>query len=90
DVAALRWGYKKGRELLRRLPAFRGAFVPAHPQFPADSAAGAALAETCPSFSTTPPNSCIQPKTTRLSMSTWGSSSRQRGIERFDRGLSDA
>ncbi|KAF9010329.1 alcohol oxidase [Hymenopellis radicata] len=25
DIAALRWGYKKGREIMRRLPAFRGA-----------------------------------------------------------------
>ncbi|KAF7319680.1 Alcohol oxidase [Mycena kentingensis (nom. inval.)] len=39
DVAALRWGYKKGRELMRRLPAYRGPFLPAHPQFPAGSAA---------------------------------------------------
>ncbi|KAJ7899374.1 GMC oxidoreductase-domain-containing protein [Mycena leptocephala] len=46
DVAALRWGYKKGRELIRRIPAFRGALVPAHPQFSADSAA--ALTETGP------------------------------------------
>ncbi|KAJ7820632.1 hypothetical protein B0H14DRAFT_2293321, partial [Mycena olivaceomarginata] len=48
DVASLRWGYKKGGELLRQLPAFRGAFAQAHPQFPADSAAGAALTETGP------------------------------------------
>ncbi|KAF8904323.1 alcohol oxidase-like protein [Mucidula mucida] len=46
DVAALRWGYKKGREIIRRLPAFRGALVPAHPQFAADSPA--ALVETGP------------------------------------------
>ncbi|KAJ7885356.1 hypothetical protein B0H14DRAFT_3431964 [Mycena olivaceomarginata] len=39
---------QEGHELLRQLPAFRGAFVPAHPQFPADSVAGAALAETGP------------------------------------------
>ncbi|KAF8171077.1 GMC oxidoreductase-domain-containing protein [Mycena galopus ATCC 62051] len=48
DVAALRWGYKKGRELVRRMPAFRGALVPAHPQFPKDSPAALSLAETSP------------------------------------------
>ncbi|KAJ7653459.1 GMC oxidoreductase-domain-containing protein [Mycena rosella] len=46
DVSALRWAYKKGRELTRRMPAFRGAFAPAHPQFAADSPA--ALTETRP------------------------------------------
>ncbi|KAJ7123137.1 GMC oxidoreductase-domain-containing protein [Mycena epipterygia] len=46
DIAALRWGYKKGRELIRRMPAFRGALPPAHPQFAADSPA--ALADTGP------------------------------------------
>ncbi|KAJ7436330.1 GMC oxidoreductase-domain-containing protein [Mycena latifolia] len=46
DVAALRWGYKKGRELIRRLPAFRGALTPAHPQFSQDSPA--ALTDTEP------------------------------------------
>ncbi|KAJ6605452.1 GMC oxidoreductase-domain-containing protein [Mycena vulgaris] len=45
-VAALRWGYKKGRELIRRLPAFRGTLTPAHPQFFLDSPA--ALTETDP------------------------------------------
>ncbi|KAJ7210036.1 GMC oxidoreductase-domain-containing protein [Mycena pura] len=46
DLAALRWGYKKGRELIRRLPSFRGALVPGHPQFAPDSPA--ALTETGP------------------------------------------
>ncbi|KAJ7187268.1 alcohol oxidase [Mycena filopes] len=46
DVAALRWGYKKGREIIRRMPVFRGALVPAHPQFAANSSA--ALTETGP------------------------------------------
>ncbi|KAJ7035908.1 alcohol oxidase [Mycena alexandri] len=46
DVAALRWGYKKGREILRRMPVFRGALIPAHPQFAANSTA--ALTETGP------------------------------------------
>ncbi|KAJ7187803.1 GMC oxidoreductase-domain-containing protein [Mycena filopes] len=48
DVAALRWGYKKAREIIRRMPAFRGALPPAHPQFAADSPAAAALTETSP------------------------------------------
>ncbi|KAJ3901594.1 GMC oxidoreductase-domain-containing protein [Lentinula edodes] len=39
DVAALRWGYKKGRELVRRLPVHVGALTPAHPQFSPDSLA---------------------------------------------------
>ncbi|KAJ7620940.1 hypothetical protein FB45DRAFT_927948 [Roridomyces roridus] len=39
EVAALRWGYKKGREIARRLPSFRGSFEPAHPKYPQGSAA---------------------------------------------------
>ncbi|KAJ7187780.1 GMC oxidoreductase-domain-containing protein [Mycena filopes] len=46
DVAALRWGYKKAREIIRRMGVFRGALVPAHPQFAANSTA--ALTETGP------------------------------------------
>ncbi|KAJ7738319.1 GMC oxidoreductase-domain-containing protein [Mycena metata] len=46
DVAALRWAYKKGREINRRLPSFRGVFFPGHPQFPEVSAA--AVEETTP------------------------------------------
>ncbi|KAJ7045906.1 alcohol oxidase [Mycena alexandri] len=52
DVAALRWGYKKAREIIRRMPAFRGALVPAHPQFAANSPA--ALTETQPVALTAP------------------------------------
>ncbi|KAJ7842957.1 GMC oxidoreductase-domain-containing protein [Mycena olivaceomarginata] len=48
DLAALRWGYKKGHEILRRLPSYRGALGPAHPQYPADSPAAAQLAATGP------------------------------------------
>ncbi|CAK5272213.1 unnamed protein product [Mycena citricolor] len=33
DVAAMRWGYKKGREIIRRLPSFASALPPAGPQF---------------------------------------------------------
>ncbi|PBK85827.1 alcohol oxidase [Armillaria gallica] len=48
DVAALRWGYKKGLELIRRLGVYRGPLAPAHPQFAAGSPAAAALAENGP------------------------------------------
>ncbi|KAF7299985.1 hypothetical protein MKEN_01320600 [Mycena kentingensis (nom. inval.)] len=48
DVAALRWGYKKGRELMRRLPVYRGPLAAAHPQFPQSSAAAAWDSETSP------------------------------------------
>ncbi|KAK0202268.1 GMC oxidoreductase-domain-containing protein [Desarmillaria ectypa] len=48
DVAALRWGYKKGRELLRRMGVYRGPLAPAHPQFTAGSPAAAALTENRP------------------------------------------
>ncbi len=48
DVAVLRWGYKRAREILRRMPVYRGAFAPAHPHFDADSLAGIALAEDGP------------------------------------------
>ncbi|KAJ7075522.1 alcohol oxidase-like protein [Mycena belliarum] len=46
DVVALRWGYKKGRELLRRMSAFRGPLGPANPQFSPESPA--AIIETVP------------------------------------------
>ncbi|KAJ7731065.1 GMC oxidoreductase-domain-containing protein [Mycena metata] len=46
DVAVMRWAYKKGRELTRRLPCFAGAYMPRHPQFPAGSTAN--VAETGP------------------------------------------
>ncbi|KAJ7668994.1 alcohol oxidase-like protein [Mycena rosella] len=39
DVVALRWAYKKAREIIRRLPAFRGALAPAHPNFAPSSPA---------------------------------------------------
>ncbi|KAJ7484622.1 alcohol oxidase-like protein [Mycena latifolia] len=46
DVLILRWAYKKGREITRRLPAFRGALTPVHPQFAEGSTA--ALTESSP------------------------------------------
>ncbi|KAJ7904840.1 hypothetical protein B0H13DRAFT_2233870 [Mycena leptocephala] len=48
DVVALRWAYKKCREFTRRLPSFRGALVPAHPQFSQDSLAALTETETVP------------------------------------------
>ncbi|KII85161.1 hypothetical protein PLICRDRAFT_116683 [Plicaturopsis crispa FD-325 SS-3] len=37
DLATLKWGYKKARELARRMDAYRGEFVPGNPTFPKDS-----------------------------------------------------
>ncbi|KAF8910561.1 GMC oxidoreductase-domain-containing protein [Gymnopilus junonius] len=39
DFATLRWGYKRVRELARRMKYFRGYLEIGHPQFPAGSAA---------------------------------------------------
>lgn len=39
DVAVLRWGYKKGRELARRMGFYRGEVISCHPVFPTGSAA---------------------------------------------------
>ncbi|CCM05910.1 uncharacterized protein FIBRA_08148 [Fibroporia radiculosa] len=39
DVALLRWAYKLNRELARRMPSYRGEYVPNHPAFPDNSAA---------------------------------------------------
>ncbi|KIM84345.1 alcohol oxidase [Piloderma croceum F 1598] len=44
DVATLRWGYKKSRELARRMGVYRGEFTPGNPIFPASS--GAACKES--------------------------------------------
>ncbi|KAJ6494576.1 GMC oxidoreductase-domain-containing protein [Mycena sanguinolenta] len=48
DLAAHRWGYKKSHEVIRRIPCFRGALGPAHPTYPAGSAAAAQIAEAGP------------------------------------------
>ncbi|KAH9837721.1 GMC oxidoreductase-domain-containing protein [Rhodofomes roseus] len=37
DVVLLRWAYKRGREIMRRMPLYRGEYAPAHPQFRVDS-----------------------------------------------------
>ncbi|KAJ7606674.1 hypothetical protein FB45DRAFT_807572 [Roridomyces roridus] len=39
EVAALRWGYKTGREIARRMPSYRGEFAVTHPVFPSGSKA---------------------------------------------------
>ncbi|PCH43107.1 GMC oxidoreductase [Wolfiporia cocos MD-104 SS10] len=39
DLALLRWGYKHGRELSRRMPSYRGEYPPGHPVFPEGSLA---------------------------------------------------
>ncbi|KAJ7640682.1 hypothetical protein DFH06DRAFT_1097750 [Mycena polygramma] len=46
DVLALRWAYKRGRELMRRLPSFRGISVPGHPKFSQNSAAAVVETDT--------------------------------------------
>ncbi|KDN34244.1 hypothetical protein RSAG8_12653, partial [Rhizoctonia solani AG-8 WAC10335] len=40
DLEAHIWMYKKSREILRRMPSYRGEYTPLHPRFPADSRAG--------------------------------------------------
>ncbi|EKM52684.1 uncharacterized protein PHACADRAFT_126707 [Phanerochaete carnosa HHB-10118-sp] len=39
DLALLTWGYKRSREYARRMPSYRGEYVPNHPQFAEGSAA---------------------------------------------------
>ncbi|EPS98838.1 hypothetical protein FOMPIDRAFT_156775 [Fomitopsis schrenkii] len=39
DVAVMRWGYKHGRELARRMASYRGEYADGHPAFPAGSQA---------------------------------------------------
>lgn len=39
DLALLKWGYKRCREYARRMPCYRGEYVPSHPQFAPGSAA---------------------------------------------------
>ncbi|KAF9004051.1 GMC oxidoreductase-domain-containing protein [Cyathus striatus] len=39
DVVVLRWAYKKGREIARRMNAYRGELDLGHPEFPTESEA---------------------------------------------------
>ncbi|KZT03334.1 GMC oxidoreductase [Laetiporus sulphureus 93-53] len=46
DLALLRWLYKRSREFARRLPYYRGEYLPGHPNFaPHSAAAGRASAQ---------------------------------------------
>ncbi|KAJ3752171.1 GMC oxidoreductase-domain-containing protein, partial [Lentinula raphanica] len=37
DIAVLRWGYKRGRELARRMKSYRGEIAAGHPKFSSNS-----------------------------------------------------
>lgn len=39
DLALLKWGYKRSREMARRMACYRGEFAPSHPPFPEGSLA---------------------------------------------------
>ncbi|KAG6830870.1 hypothetical protein H0H92_014235 [Tricholoma furcatifolium] len=43
DLGVLRWAYKKGRELARRMRVYCGEFVLGHPLFPEGSSAATSL-----------------------------------------------
>ncbi|KAF8896176.1 hypothetical protein BD779DRAFT_1608499 [Infundibulicybe gibba] len=45
DVGVLRWAYKKGREIARRMPVFRGEFDLGHPSFSSGSGAASKISE---------------------------------------------
>ncbi|KXN81084.1 Alcohol oxidase [Leucoagaricus sp. SymC.cos] len=47
DIAILRWAYKHSREIMRRLPIYRGAVPQSHPQFP-DGSGAVTTTETNP------------------------------------------
>ncbi|KAK0469586.1 GMC oxidoreductase-domain-containing protein [Desarmillaria tabescens] len=48
DLVVLRWAYKHGRELARRMDAYRGCCVPAHPKFPKGNEAALELQAQSP------------------------------------------
>ena len=45
DLAVLRWGYKKSREIARRMKLYQGEYSKRHPKFPAGSKAEAKYSE---------------------------------------------
>ncbi|KAJ6458826.1 GMC oxidoreductase-domain-containing protein [Mycena vitilis] len=45
DLLVMRWAYKWSRELVRRMPCFRGEYASGHPQFPDGSQAKCAEAD---------------------------------------------
>lgn len=46
DLAPMVWSYKLSRELVRRMPSYRGEVQAFHPQFPAGSAASVKAIDT--------------------------------------------
>jgi alcohol oxidase len=53
DLGVLRWAYKKGREISRRMASYRGEFEPGHPRYPEGSQA-ACKASTGPVDASSP------------------------------------
>ncbi|KAJ1301181.1 hypothetical protein OPQ81_003592 [Rhizoctonia solani] len=45
DIEAHIWMYKKSREILRRMPSYRGEYLPFHPRFPEGSKASCVMLE---------------------------------------------
>jgi hypothetical protein len=43
DLGVLRWAYKKGREIARRMASYRGEYGPGHPRFPEGSLAASTI-----------------------------------------------
>jgi len=54
DLATLKWGYKRSRELARRLGLYRGEFLPGNPKFPEGSEALCSASTTGPVDDSTP------------------------------------
>ncbi|KAE9385301.1 alcohol oxidase [Gymnopus androsaceus JB14] len=48
DVAILRWGYKRGREIARRMRSFRGEIPAGHPKFPSSTTTTSSVASSAP------------------------------------------
>ena len=95
DTAALRWGYKKTREFMRRLPLFRGAFPPVAPAFGEDSSA--ALKETTTVEIPAPDivysaedDKAIEQKIREIVSTTWHSLGTAKMAPRESKGVVDA
>ncbi|KAE9390923.1 alcohol oxidase [Gymnopus androsaceus JB14] len=48
DVAILRWCYKRGREIARRMRSFRGEIPAGHPKFPSSTTTTSSVAPSAP------------------------------------------
>ncbi|KAJ6519466.1 GMC oxidoreductase-domain-containing protein [Mycena sanguinolenta] len=79
DLTILRWGYKKARELARRLGVYRGEYLPGHPAF-ADGSAARCHDEAMPVDISAPDivytdedNMAIDAFTRKFVQSTWHS-----------------